>query len=175
MRFTIDQECSVGQDPGEATLSTSTGNYINLQYPALCSGNLTTWRYCYYSSSITEDETYTVIFRVWRPTGDGTTFDRIHDNSFSIPLTAGGQSAAFICDTYTESQYVPVEVNDVIGFFSTTFFGNNPLYITSQDVPDFTLFQDTRFLGVFATTVNASEDLNQLSLGLHLSADIGKL
>ena len=121
MRFTIDQECSVGQDPGEATLSTREGNYINLRYPAPCSGNLTTWRYCYYSSSITEDQTYTVTFRVWRPRGDGTTFDRIHDNRFSIPLTAGGQSAAFICDTYTESRYVPVEVNDVIGFLSFPF------------------------------------------------------
>ena len=174
MTLTIDQQCSIGQNPGEATLSTRTGSYINLQHPAPCSGNLTTWRYCYYSSSITEDQTYTVRFRVWRPRGNGTTFDRIHDNSLSIPLTAGSQSVAFVCNTYAESQYVPVEVDDVIGFFSTTFL-SNPLYITSQDVPNFTLFQDTRFLSAFASTVNTNEDLNQLSLGLHLSADIGKL
>ena len=112
-------------------------------------------------------------FCVWRPRGDGTTFDRIHDNCFSIPLTAGGQSAAFICNTYTESRYVPVEVNDVIGFLSFSFL-SNLLYITSQDVPNFTLFQDTRFIGIYASTIDTSKDLIQLSLALHLSADIGK-
>ena len=157
-------------------MSTVTGHYLNLQYPATCSGNLTTWRYCYYSSSITRITTYSVVFNVWRPRSDGITLDRIGRTFLNVELGPDGvQSGLLICDTHTETAQVTVQPGDVVGFYSATFPGT-PLHITSENVPGFTLHEDTRndVTAFFSSTITRT-DTNEVLLGLHLSADIGRM
>lgn len=153
-----------------------TGHYLNLQHPATCSGNLTAWHYCYYSGSITRTTTYSVTLNVWRPRGDGVTFDRVDRTFLNIELSpAGGTSELLICDTHAEPDPVAVQPGDVIGFYSAPFPGT-PLYITSENVPGFTLHEDTRSsISAFFSPTITRNDTIEVPLGLHLTADIGRI
>ena len=151
-----------------------TGHYLNLRHPATCSGNLTTWHYCFYSGSITRTTTYSATLNVWRPRDDGITFDRIHRTFLNVDLSPAGGSSELICGTHAETDPVTMQPGDVIGFYSVTFPGT-PLYITSEDVPGFTLHEDTRngVTAFFSPTITRNNTI-EVPLGLHLFADIGR-
>ena len=173
------QGCKVGEDPGRSREAFRTGNFLNLQSPSPCSGNLTAWTYCYHSSSVIEDGRYSLTFRVWRQSAtDSSRYDRVHQYFLSVDLQASSISEPFVCETVslTPDEYFAVETKDVLGFFSTTFF-SRPLYITSDDVIGYTLHEDNRnsFEQFNAQSITMSDMLELQAVGLHLSANIGEL
>ena len=88
--------------------------YLNTQYPAPCSGNVATWRYCYYSPDVTARD-YMATFGVYRLTGSDYV---LVSEIFSISVgDIGSSSESFTCQTFTtpSDSVTTIQQGDVVG------------------------------------------------------------
>ncbi len=168
-------QCIVG-DTVEATESFITnGQYVNLNEPASCSGNLTAWHFCYYRDSIDTTSTiYTIFLRVWRKV-QGSRYSLV--STAEVRGTPNQNAGDIICvnATLTEDQYVSVEQGDVIAVYLPFTIPTVSLLASGPAVPQ-ELHQDMRGSTAFSATELRRSDLTAVTIyGLHLQADIGKL
>ena len=176
----IGEVCNFGStEVPETNFLDDNGQYLDFGHPATCTGNLTAWHYCYYAADITESDTYTVEFRIWRM-GNGNSFDRIHNYLLSMEIDPLSNNETLICETATLNLSTPLDVqeNDILGAYIplTRILGGRRLNIVARDTADFGLFVDTRSAGTaFTSTTLRTNNLEmRTTLGLHLYADIGK-
>ena len=103
---------TVGHDlQSSQTRLTDLRFYLNSQNPAPCSGNVTTWRYCYYSPDVTATE-YRAPFGIYRL--DGSDYELVSEMFFiTIPDDDIG-SNSFTCRTFT-APVTAIQNGDVVG------------------------------------------------------------
>ena len=174
MSATEAGECTLG-DIVEPTIPfIAGGQYVNLDSPATCSGNLTAWHYCYYRSSIdSTSTTYSLWFRVWRKNG-GNTYDLV--SNYTVAGSPNRAAGNVVCEDVllAENEFTAVEEGDVIAVyipFSLDTVSVLPFRPTTGRV-----HHDTRGSSAFLENqFQRNEDLNRdIALGMHLYADICK-
>ena len=95
--------------------------YLNTAHPALCSGTVTSWRYCYYVPSVVNEtiDIYRTSFAVYRrmldPGSGSYTYERVSD-VFSIIIREEGLShnSGFVCDILDVNDFT-IEAGDIVG------------------------------------------------------------
>ncbi len=174
----VKARCTLGANVGAANLFLGTGQYIDWTHPLECSGNLTTWNFCYYREDITQDGVYRVYFRIWRPENESMpTLTRIYNRETLIQINQDDVASPFMCDTIALAmdEYIEVQERDVLGVYIPVF-QSRTLHIVGNDTNGFGLYIDQR--GIVASFNERTITLNDVifgeSLGLHLSADIGE-
>lgn len=159
-------------EPTEAFITN--GQYVNLNDPASCSGNLTAWHFCYYRSSIdTTAPTYSVYLRVWR-NRQGNTYNLV--STAEVRGNPNQNAGDLVCvdATLTEDQYIPVQQGDVIAVY-LPFTIPTVSVLASEPAVVQELHQDMRGSTAFSSTEFRRSDLRIVNTyGLHLQADICK-
>lgn len=167
-------ECTLGDTVEPNIPFIASGQYINLDSPAVCSGNLTAWHYCYYRSSIDSTSlTYSLWFRVWRNSG-GNTYSLVSTYPVDdVPNRAAGN---VICEDIflAENEFIAVEEGDIIAVY-IPFSLDTVSVLAFRPSSGQRVHQDTRGSGAFFQNQFQRNDLNRdISLGMHLYADICK-
>ncbi len=171
--------CILGNtELNETDFLNSSGQYLDLEHPAPCNGNLTRWHLCYYASDIDQTDTYVVLFHIWRMINDST-FELV--NQYKLNMTIEHSSngdQTLLCENVTLSTPIGINSNDILGVYIpfTSDLGGPPLHIVARNTTDFGLFADTRTsIAVFTGDTISTNNLERATtLGLHLHADIGK-
>ena len=168
-------QCTIGDAVGSTRSADIRGQFINLNDPATCSGNLTAWHFCYYRSSIDNDSsTYQLYFTVWRRNVQGNSYVLV--SRIQVQGSPNFNAGNVICvdANLPEDQYVPVEQGDVIAVY-TPFTLPTVSVLALQPVVTQELYQDTRGVSAFSADQFSQNDLRPESMyGLHLQADISK-
>ena len=86
--------------------------YLNTQYPAPCSGNVTTWEYCYYNPNVQADE-YQAAFGIYRL--DGSNYQLVSQMLRIIISNTNIGSNPFTCRTLTTPSVTTIQQGDVLG------------------------------------------------------------
>lgn len=98
--------------------------YLNTAHPALCSGTVTSWRYCYYSPPVVNESTLSVVYRtsfaVYRRMMDSSsgshTYERV-SGVFSIIVReeSHNHNSSFECDILELDTNFTIEAGDIVG------------------------------------------------------------
>ena len=126
--LSFSNNCSIPlgtDDEGFFTAVRDHSFYLNTAHPALCSGTVTRWRYCYYSPPIVNGANLTVIYRtsfaVYRRMMDSSSglyavYERVSD-VFSIIVREENHShdSSFECDILEVDVSFTIEAGDVVG------------------------------------------------------------
>ena len=180
--YIVTSQCSVGSmltNAGEP-LSGDGVQYINLNNPAQCRGNLTAWHLCYYPRA-TSDGAFSVRLRVWRPAASqGSLYSRHSSAEITITPSLNSGEELLVCEdiTLAAEDYIQVERDDVIGIYipessfssvSTIGVFNNP------PPPGAGIYRDRRssLITLISGSVERSDLVMLRTAGLHLYADIG--
>lgn len=170
----VSGQCTIGEtvQPTEAFITN--GQYVNLNDPATCSGNLTAWHFCYYRSSIdTGSSMYNIYLRVWRNV-QGNTYNLVSNAAVRGSPNLNVGDVICIDALIAEDQYVQVEQGDVIAVY-IPFTIPTVSILASQPAVVQELHQDTRGSAAFTATEFSRNDLRlESTYGLHLQADICK-
>ena len=149
------------------------GQFINLDHPVRCRGNITAWHLCYYPD---DSGSFRIWFRVWRPTADSNSFTRLHNDDRTI--TQIGSNRDLVCENVTlaADDYVQVESNDVIGVYIPSFTSTSVIGVYEAPQLGEGVYHDTRnsispFLG---SSVDRSDLTVVENAKLYLNADISK-
>ena len=110
----------VGHNQSSQTKLTDLGFYLNTQNPAPCSGNVTTWEYCYYqpdaSLRVTQNskvDAFRVPFGIYRL--NGSNYQLVSEIVLiSISKDDIGTSP-FTCQTFNTSSVTTIQKDDIIG------------------------------------------------------------
>lgn len=115
-------ECgTIGHDlQTQQTILTNLRFYLNTQNPAPCSGNVTTWEYCYYHPDVTADE-YWAPIGVYRLNSEGTMYEQVSTltSRFSTVTTIMIEKDDlgedfFTCATFITPR-ITIQQGDVLG------------------------------------------------------------
>ena len=108
---------TVGHDlQSSQTKLTDFGFYLNTQNPAPCSGNVTTWEYCYYQPdaslrmSLNVDAAFQVPFGIYRLNGS-----KISDIFLISISNSNIGTGPFTCQTFNMSSVTTIQKDDIIG------------------------------------------------------------
>ena len=88
--------------------------YLNTQNPAPCSGNVTTWEYCYYSPDVTARE-YWASFGIYKLVESNY---QLVSDKFRIIIPNNDSeigSSSFTCRTFTTPSVTTIQQGDVVG------------------------------------------------------------
>ena len=103
---------TVGCELQEAqTKLTNLAFYLNTLNPAPCSGNVTTWEYCYYQPDVDADE-YMAPFGIYRL--NGSNYELISEMFLIIISEDDIGSDSFTCQTIT-TPVAAIQEGDVVG------------------------------------------------------------
>ena len=168
----VSGQCMIGNEVQPTEAITTNGQYVNLNNPATCSGNLTAWHFCYYRSSIdTGSLMYSIYLRVWRNV-QGNTYNLISNAEVRGSPNLNAGDVICIDALIAEDQYVQVEQGDVIAVYMP-FTIPTVSILASAVVQE--LHQDMRGSVAFSATQFNRNDLRIVNTyGLHLQADICK-
>ena len=86
--------------------------YLNTQNPAPCSGNVTTWEYCYYSPS-TEGDEYWASFGIYKLVESN--YQLVSDKFLIIIRNDEIGSSSFTCRTFTTPSVTTIQQGEVVG------------------------------------------------------------
>ena len=179
----VTSQCSAGSMltmAGDLEPLTQDGvQYINLDNPVQCRGNLTAWHLCYYPRATT-DNTFSVRLRVWRPL-QGSLYSSLSSAEVNLTPSPSSEQEPLVCIDIplAVEDYVPVERDDVIGIYipdpvlssSVAVVGvfNNP------PPPGVGIYRDLRssIITLVSGSVGRSDLVRLRTAGLHLYADIG--
>ena len=96
--------------------------YLDLNHSACCSGNITSWRVCYYGPSSGSEKLYHVKYAVYRRSNQTEEYVQVPDSpTFNITLTnregqySGPISEGFNCHDEFLDEPFTIEEGDVIG------------------------------------------------------------
>lgn len=171
-------DCILGAENSEAiSPSAVSGQYLDRDRPLACSqGHLTTWHYCFYTSTVSESGSYQASFRVWRPTTQADAYTLVHSYSLSVTIDHATvrTNTTLTCDieVLEANEYVPVIQGDILGVYIPEVA---PLNVTYMGRSTSGVYHDTR--GEQSAETEKSVSLRSLrrrgGLGIHLYADIG--
>ena len=86
--------------------------YLNSDSPSTCSGNVSSWRYCYYTPT-DPDHSYQIPFAVYRKID--LMYRRI-SNVFVIDISGTSDvNNGFVCGMFSTPTAATIEIGDVIG------------------------------------------------------------
>lgn len=153
---------------------TNRGQFLDLQHPSSCNGNITAWHFCYYTSGVSvSTDTFSLWFRVWRPERAGV-LRLVHDYQVSSTIDSLDTELPFDCGNIVlqESDYLEVEEDDIIGVYTSMRSTNVP--IIGQNAPAESVLHFDRRNNFDSDTVRRRDLSETPSLVLHLYAHIGK-
>ena len=165
--------CTLGSENSmeETSSNTVPGIYLDTNNPAVCGGQLTDWRLCYYRLP-SGQRTYRVELQVWSVNSDGTyTLKGVSSETVS----RSSDRSSFNCRSFAlaENEYIQVEGGYLLGvYLSERSQDNTALTVigsgTEQDVLK-------HALPMPASGTAASLQLTEISgVRMHISANIGK-
>ena len=123
--LSLSSDCSrpLGtDDKREFTAARDHSFYLNTAHPAVCSGTIRSWRYCYYVPSVVNDtiDVYRTSFAVYRRMMDSSgsyTYGRV-SRVFSIRELredlVNVHNSSFVCGIYDENDFT-IEAGDLVG------------------------------------------------------------
>ena len=167
--------------------------YLDKDNPACCTGNITSWRVCYYSPSAQSNKQYTVKYAVYRRNRSGTGYLQVSSISFDTTLRLNNdrrkkrhdrESEYETLNCHNESLDTPftVHAGDVIGacVFNPTGPNRQLNIVSNVDGNSHNLrlyvaesCRSGRNLN-FPAVIMTSELSAVNSMRLHLSANISK-
>ena len=175
--ITATSKCTAGsaQTTAGEPISAS-GQYINLDHPAVCQGNLTAWHFCYYPGN---ENSFSVHFRVWRPTRGRSLFTLIHTNERTFTTSVVGNNQSVLnCEqvTLNEENYVQIEPDDVVGIYIPFFSSVSAVGMYQSPQEGAGVYHVRRnILFILGDSSVERNDLTKLNNAvLHLYADISK-
>ena len=169
-------DCTFGIEspiPTPPTPETQSGQLFDLNHPAICTGNLTAWHFCYYTATVALNQHYSLWFRVWRP-NRGNRFIRIDQTVVQMSAQTSNDGSSTICEDFTlaESAYIPVMEGDVLAVYVP--FTVSTVSVISRGVNGSDLFIDDRsMIDMFqATSVRRRDTSPAAGLAIQVYADI---
>lgn len=176
----MSAQCTVGSvitAVGAPSPFYSGQQYVNLDNPSPCGGNITAWHFCYF---LNEDDSFNIEFRVWRASGQGrNSFEEIHNDQRTIVLngsTINSTQLHCVDILLTREEYLRVEQDDVIGVYVPLTASISPVGVFDSPPAGIGVRQDDR--SIITILISESFQRNDLSnvpnAGLYLYADIGK-
>ena len=189
------------KDETAATPSRDQGFYLNTAYPAPCTGNITSWRVCYYGpNNVAELSSYWATYAVYRRMGsdDDVRYERVSEmfratRAVSVYVRAPGVDGEIVEDDFicyvdsidTGNSPPTVQAGDILGacvFDPENIRGLLGVNRLQLDIVGVASGQSLLQMGTTGCTTEAiplNIPANQLSTQnsrrLHLYADIGKL
>lgn len=118
----------------EFTAERTRSVYLNIDFPAPCSGTISRWRYCYYRPANLSGERYLATWAVYRRTGTGDNSSYVMVNSSLQRVTRDNQTVGangmdFVCRNRNAGPSdIKVETGDVVGaciYDPTDLIGQN--------------------------------------------------
>ena len=139
-----------------------------MEYPAECTGVITSWNYCYYNTEpLNTSSTYTATFNVWRHNANEAF---VVDNSDTmVTLNPGYSIASIFCKNHTlePSDYFVIEKGDYVGVVLPS---HNPISLIGHSMDN--------ILVKYSSTDSQALPLTEGShwlLIMHVYADIGEV
>ena len=159
----------------EGSRSTKRGQFVDLDHPLPCSGLLGSHRFCFYTGDdTTENESYRVIFRIFRYDPEEDVLRQTHslDRSFDLQQ----YTRSFVCQDhyYNENDTVHVLEGDYMAVYIPMY--SEPLPVLGRDLPRMTVYEDSRSMSTqyFSTTVRQSDLELEVGTAIHVSAEISE-
>ena len=158
----------------EGCRSTERGQFVDLDHPIPCSGLLSSLRFCFYTGDMTENESYRVIFRIFRYDPEEDVLRQIHSLDRSFDQQQYTRSFACQDHYYNEDETVYVLDGDYVAVYVPMYF--EPLPILGRDLPRMTVYEDSRPMSTqfFSTTVRQSDLELEVGTAIHVSAEISE-
>ena len=170
----VTADCILGNNVDPTLPLVTSGQFINIDRPAKCHGNITAWHFCYYPSSVlsTDVNTFVVWFRIWRPT-TGNSYQLIFNfQKFGITVE---RRDSIECET-TEAQNVTIQPGDVIGIYMPDAISTVSALAFDPPAEQAGVFMDTRGDTVQLLSVGIQQRnlARRSNIGLHLYASTSK-
>ena len=134
---------AVGHDvQASQSMLTNLRFYLNTQNPAPCSGNVTTWEYCYYQPDVTARE-YWASFGIYKLVESNY---QLASDKFRIiiPNNEIG-SSSFTCRTFTTPSVTTIQQGDVVGACVHDVSRSNdaraPINLAGRSTADYSLLE----------------------------------
>ena len=158
--------------------------YLNVDYPARCSGTVERWEFCFYRPAThKQNDSYRLTFAVYRGNGSGnnTRYEIVGSSLHTITRRFGVESSNFSCQFLDRNvgnlRQFNIEAGDIIGacIFDPTNPSIEPMDAISA-ASGYSLMQDTQSVGTpcgfrqMPSTIPRSRLLTVNSRLLHLSA-----
>ena len=164
---------------GPAVPHTEAGNYLDLNHPAQCRGNVTAWLFCHYPQTYsiqTQGYVYRAFFRIWRPTDStGYMYSLIYEHIQTTAVDNNDIDEEFLCVNVSLSgRNVAVKKGDVIGVLIPDFssLAIPGLSMIANNVEGYGLFRQTQPLSYENIPIYTSSLQEEPFLGLHLHTDV---
>lgn len=178
--LTSASHCSFNSRLEEATVSLQQGQYLDLQNPLSCSGNLTAWHFCYYTAAMppadfsSHNTFHWAWLRVWRRVNSSVLLQQIHDHQ--VRLRNGSPNTSFLCQDEVLSEPESIQAGDILGVYLpvTPIL---PVPVIGQGISGYSLFRDTRDNSdAFSSKILSTDSLlMQNNFVLHVDVEMGKL
>ena len=172
----ILSDCTLGTLPPDPVASNphiESGQFFDFSHPVTCGGNITTWHFCYYTSTVASDRRYSLWFRVWRQIS-GNNFNLVGETAVRREAPTDITSVVICEDAMLDvDAYISVMEGDILAVYVP--FTLSTVSIIGSGVSGSSLHADNRnLLSVFqGTTVNRQDNTDRMSgLALYLYSDI---
>lgn len=178
--LTSASHCSFNSRLEEARISQQQGQYLDLQNPLTCSGNLTAWHFCYYTAAMppadfsSHNTFHWAWLRVWRRVNSSVLFHQIHNHR--VRLRNESPNTSFVCQDEVLSEPGSIQAGDILGVYLPVT-PVLPVPVIGQGINGYSLFHDTRenTIAFSSTTLTTDSLVMQNNFVLHVDAEIGKL
>ena len=186
--FGNDQQSSVQRSREERI-------FLNFEAPSQCRGNVTTWRYCHYTSTVGDDDddddddddedsgTYGAKFLVYRRSSLTSNNYMQVPGSVSSVMLSRSNVRSFQCRQLTVTQPFEIQENDIIAACVWDRGSVNPLYLVGDTnnanvqglyQVDRSGYDDCRDYQLASVDTSRSDFRHRQEFILHLQAGIGK-
>ncbi len=148
------------------------GQFLDLQHPVPCTGNITAWHYCYYTSEVIQSNMEHFVYpRIWRPAGPNS-WNLVYD-VWLMDIPERGSPVSCKNIVLREDQHFVVEAGDILAVYLPLLRERLP--VVAEGVPFSLLYMDTRIeLVPFTSQTVQEDDLREVSsLALNVYAEIG--
>lgn len=199
--FVVDAQCQVctsgttyKHNETSPYYNITNGQFLDLDNPITCSGNVTSIQYCYHShnssnSSQSVNSSMNFLVRVWRAVGNGS-YTKAHEYQIEENTPTQKESSLFVnvqCMSLTlnSSEYFHVLNGDILGiYFEDSGLGilaiNKDTSSTdamAESSSNVGLHYDIRSIGEVrdGTTLTSSDLRIKVGVNYHLQVQIGKL
>lgn len=181
LRVSVDcTGCGFGAHaPGPSVPHTEAGNYLDLNHPAQCPGNVTAWLFCHYPQTYSiqmHGYVYRAFFRIWRPT-DSTKhlYSLVYEHIPAIVVNNNDIEEQFLCVNVSLSgSNVAIKKGDILGVLIPDFssLAIPGLSMIANNVEGYGLFRQTQPLSLENISIHTSSLQEEPFLGLHLHTNV---
>ena len=171
-------QCGFSSRLDEAKIHLQPGQYLNLKNPLNCSGNLTGWHYCFYTTAtpFSPNTSYWAWFQIWREVGSSFQLQKVFNHQVQFSGFSSN-NYTFVCQeiVVSNSDSFSVQVGDILGVYLPAS-PEQPIPVIGWDMnTTHSIFYDcqnhsTTFLN---ETININSLENRTGLIIHVDALIG--